>query len=148
MLQAQLARTATPDLAMAIAELSLAMNDPARAEQYYQMAEQIERGGWGNGLRQPQAMARLLAERDGRAAEAVALAEEAAQSRADIFTMDTLAWSHYRNGQLSEAQAASARATRTGSRDPRIRCHAAVIAAAVTSARAPGATRRCSEWHP
>ena len=78
-LQSQLARTATPDLAMAVAELSLAMKDHAQADQYYQMAEQIERGAWGNGLRQPQVMARLLAEREGRAAEAVMLAEEAAR---------------------------------------------------------------------
>jgi hypothetical protein len=133
---------------MAVAELSLAMNEAAQAEQYYQMAEQIERGAWGNGLRQPQVMARLLAERDGRTAEAVMLAEEAAQSRADIFTMDTLAWSYFKNGQVSEAQAASARATRTGSRDPRILCHASVIGASSTSTREPGATRRCLEWHP
>jgi tetratricopeptide (TPR) repeat protein len=147
-LQSQLARTATPDLAMAVAELSLAMNDQAQADQYYQMAEQIERGAWGNGLRQPQVMARLLAERQGRAAEAVMLAEEAAHGRDDIFTLDTLAWSYFKNGQLSEAQAASARATRTGTRDPRIQCHAAVIGAAATSRREPGATHRCLEWHP
>jgi hypothetical protein len=102
-------------------------------------------------------MARLLAERDGRAAEAVTLAEEAARGRADIFTMDTLAWSYFKNGRLREAQAASARATRTGSRDPRIQCHAAVIGAAareqvpgelIISPRESGATRRCLEWHP
>ncbi|HEX8027808.1 MAG TPA: tetratricopeptide repeat protein [Vicinamibacterales bacterium] len=144
-LQSQLARTATPDLAMAIAELSVALNEQSQADQYYQMAEQIERGAWGNGLRQPQVMARLLAERPGRAAEAVALAEEAARGRADIFTMDTLAWAYLQNGQVGEAQAASARATRTGTRDPRIVCHAAVI---TTSRREPGATRRCLEWHP
>jgi hypothetical protein len=147
-LQSQLARTATPDLAMAVAELSLAMKEQAQADQYYQMAEQIERGAWGNGLRQPQVMARLLAERDGRAAEAVTLAEEAARGRDDIFTLDTLAWSYFKNAQLSEAQAASARATRTGTRDARIQCHAAVINAAPTSSRERGATRRCLEWHP
>jgi hypothetical protein len=93
-------------------------------------------------------MARLLAERDGRTAEAVTLAEEAARNRADIFTMDTLAWSYFKNGQVSEAQAASARATRTGSRDPRIACHASVITSSTISTREPGAIRRCLEWHP
>jgi len=147
MLQSQLARTATPDLAMAVGELSLALGEQAAADQYFQMAEQIERGAWGNGLRQPQVMARLLAERPGRAAEAVELAQEAARGRADIFTMDTLAWAYFKNGQISDAAAASAQALRTGTRDARIRCHADVIAAA-TSSRAPGATRHCLEWRP
>ncbi len=110
MLQTQLAKTATPDLAMAVGELSDALGETARAAQYYQMAEQIERGAWGNGSRQPQVLARLLAERPGRAAEAVGLAEEAARGRADILTMDTLAWAYFKNGQLPEAQRASTQA--------------------------------------
>jgi tetratricopeptide (TPR) repeat protein len=158
MLQSQLARTATPDLAMAVGELSLSLGEATVADQYFQMAEQIERGAWGNGLRQPQLMARLLSERPGREREAVALAEEAARSRTDIFTMDVLAWAYFKNGQVTEAAAASASALRTGTRDARIRCHADVIAAArasqgegghpATSPRAPGATRHCLEWRP
>lgn len=143
LLQSQLAKTATPDLASAIGELSMALGDATAAEQYFQMAEQIERGAWGNGSRQPQVMARLLTERPGRGEDAVTLAEEAARSRADIFTMDTLAWAYYKSGRVAEAQAASARAMRTGTRDPRITCHADVI-----SGRAPVSTRRCLEWHP
>lgn len=154
MLQTQLAKTATPDLASAVAELSHALGEPSRAEQYYQMAEQIERGAWGSGSRQPQVLAKLLAERPGRTAEAVSLAEEAARGRADIMTMDTLAWAYFRNGQLADAQRASIQALRTGTRNARIVCHAEVIASAAqgaggpTSPRAPGATRRCLEWHP
>lgn len=144
MLQTQLAKTATPDLAIAIAELSEALGEPDRAAQYYQMAEQIERGAWGSGSRQPQVLAKLLAERPGRTAEAVSLAEEAARSRADIMTMDTLAWAYFKNGQHDAAQRASAQALRTGTRHARIRCHAE----AITSPRGPGATRRCLEWHP
>jgi len=118
------------------------------------MAEQIERGAWGSGSRQPQVLAKLLAERPGRAAEAVGFAEEAARGRADILTMDTLAWAYFKNGQLPEAQRAATQAMRTGTRNARIRCHADVIAAAAQppgapiSSRGPGATRRCLEWHP
>jgi tetratricopeptide (TPR) repeat protein len=147
LLQAQLAKTATPDLANAVGELSEAIGETAVAAQYYQMAEQIERGAWGNGLRQPQVMARLLAERPGREHEAVELAEEAARGRADIFTMDTLAWAYFRNGRQAEAQRASEQALRTGTRNARILCHAAVIAD-VTSPREPASTRRCLEWRP
>ena len=133
-----------PDLASAVGDLSSAIGDATAAGQYYQMAEQIERAAWGNGLKQPQVLARILSERPGRAAEAVALAEEAARTRADITTMDTLAWAYYKNGQIAEARKASGQALRTGSRNARIRCHAETI----FSARAPGAIRHCLEWRP
>jgi hypothetical protein len=128
---------------MAVAELSQALSDETMANQYFQMAEQIERGAWGNGLRQPQVMARVLIERPGRAAEALQLAEEAARGRADIFTMDTLAWAYFKNGRDADAKRAMEQALRTGTRDARIRCHADVI-----SGRAPASTRHCLEWRP
>jgi tetratricopeptide (TPR) repeat protein len=143
MLQSQLAKTAIPDLAAAIGDLSSAIGDSSAADQYYQMAEQIERAAWSNGVKQPQVLARILSERPGRAAEAVQLAEQAARSRADIHTMDTLAWAYYQNGQHAKAAEASARAMRTGTRAARIRCHADVI-----SGRAPASTRHCLEWRP
>ena len=168
MLQSQLAKTATPDLAIAIAELSSALGDATAAAQYFQMAEQIERAAWGNGSRQPQVLAKILSEQPGRAAEAVALAEEAARTRADIRR-----WIRWR-GPISRTDSsprrrqASAQALRTGTRNARIRCHAEEIDAAylrhlstvasakvegsggqaISSARAPGATRRCLEWRP
>jgi hypothetical protein len=154
LLQGELARNATPDLASAIAELSIAMGDTTASEQYYKMAEQIERAAWGSGAKQPQVLARILSERPGRSAEAVALAEEAARSRADIYTMDALAWAYFKNGQADAAAKAMQQALRTGTRDRRIRCHAEEIASAplrlggVISGRAPASTRRCLEWHP
>jgi tetratricopeptide (TPR) repeat protein len=149
MLQTELARTANPDLAIAVGDLSSALGEAATADQYYQIAEQIERAAWGNGLRQPQVLARILSERPGRTAEAVTLSEEAARTRADIVTMDTLAWAYFKNGQLADAVKASEQALRTGTRSARIRCHAQAIAEAVTSsAHAPGAIRHCLEWRP
>jgi tetratricopeptide (TPR) repeat protein len=149
MLQAELAGAATTDLAIAIGDLSAGLGDASTADRYYQMAEQIERAAWSNGIRQPQVLARILSERPGRAAEAVSLAEEAARTRADIATLDTLAWAYYRNGQLAEAWQASRRALGTGTRDARIRCHARTIADALTSApRESAATRHCLEWRP
>jgi tetratricopeptide (TPR) repeat protein len=130
MLQGELARVPTPDLAATIGDLSLAMGDEADAERYFAMSEQIERAAWGNGVRQPQVLARFLAEHDRNLPEAVALAEEAARSRTDIFTMDTLSWAYFRSGRLEEAKKASASALRTGSRDARLLYHAAEIQAA------------------
>jgi hypothetical protein len=62
-----------------------------------------------------------------RTSEAVQLAEEAARSRKDIFTMDALAWSYFRAGRLSDAEEASRQARRTGTADRRILAHAAAI---------------------
>jgi tetratricopeptide (TPR) repeat protein len=151
MLQAQLAKTATPDLANAIGELSWAIGDADAADQYFRMAEQIERAAWGNGAQQPQVLARILSERPGRAAEAVALAEQAARRRADITTLDTLAWAYYQDGRVADARKVSLQALRTGTRDVRIRCHAEQIElrlTATTTSNGPGAIRHCLEWRP
>ncbi|MGH9200413.1 MAG: tetratricopeptide repeat protein [Vicinamibacterales bacterium] len=130
MLQGQLARVPTPDLAATIGDLSLDLGDASQAERYFSMAEQIERAAWGNGVRQPQVLARFLAEHERNLPEAVTLAEEAARTRKDIFTMDTLAWAYFKSGRLEDAKKASASAQRTGSRDARILYHAAEIQAA------------------
>ncbi|HEY3219767.1 MAG TPA: hypothetical protein VGJ80_03470 [Gemmatimonadales bacterium] len=45
---------------------------------------------------------------------------QAASSRADIATMDALAWACFQAGRLQEAKAASERARRTGTVDRRI----------------------------
>jgi tetratricopeptide (TPR) repeat protein len=127
MLQSELAKTPTPDLAIAVGDLSIELGDHAGAEPYFRMAEQIERAAWSNGPAQPQVLARFLADHDRHIAEAVALAEQAAAARRDIFTMDTLAWAHFKAGHLDQARRASAEALRTGTRDARILWHAAEI---------------------
>lgn len=141
-LQEQLARVPTPDLAVAVGDLRKATGDAAGAEQYFRMAEQIERAAWGNGPAQPQALARFLADHDRNLAEAVTLAEAGAAIRRDIFTLDTLAWSYFKAGRLSEARAAIAQATRTGSVEARILYHAAEIQAAAGDADQARATLR------
>jgi hypothetical protein len=42
--------------------------------------------------------------------------------------MDALAWSYFRGGRVADAATAIQRATRLGTVDPRIRCHASAIA--------------------
>ena len=100
------------------------------------MAEQIERARVGERLRGSRRSSRSYWPSGPDApAEAVGLAEEAARGRADILTMDTLAWAYFKNGQLPEAQRAAAQAMRTGTRNARILCHADVIAAARSAPR-------------
>jgi tetratricopeptide (TPR) repeat protein len=119
---------ATPELAAAIGDLLAVTGDPAAAQAMYARAEELERDGWQQEEAQPAALARMLAERNLKPAEAVALAERAAAQRSDIFTMDALAIAYFRAGRLDQAAAAAARALRTGTRNRQILLHAADIA--------------------
>jgi tetratricopeptide (TPR) repeat protein len=109
------------------------------AEKLYREAEQVEREGWKQEQPQPGALARFLAERGRNIPEAIALAERAASERQDVVTMDALAWSYFRGGRVADAATAIQRATRLGTVDPRIRCHASAIALSQREAVAPEA---------
>ena len=62
---------------------------------------------------------------------ALQLAEEELSVRADVFTLDTLAWALYAVGRYQEARAYSGRALAEGTQEARLFYHAGVIAAAV-----------------
>jgi len=109
------------------------------AEKLYREAEQIEREGWKQEQPQPGALARFLAERGRNIPEAIALAERAASERQDVVTMDALAWSYFKGGRVADAADAIQRATRLGTVDPRIRCHASAIAVSQRERVAPSA---------
>ena len=109
------------------------------AEKLYREAEQVEREGWKQEEPQPGALARFLAERGRNIPEAIALAERAASERQDVVTMDALAWSYFRGGRVADAASAIQRATRLGTVDPRIRCHASAIAVSMREVVAPDA---------
>jgi tetratricopeptide (TPR) repeat protein len=117
------------------------------AEELYREAEQVEREGWKQEQPQPGALARFLAERGRNIPEAIALAERAASERQDVVTMDALAWSYFRGGRVADAATAIQRATRLGTVDPRIRCHASAIATSQREAVAPHAMS-CDLLHP
>ena len=130
--RALLREAPTPELAASVGDLLARTGDAAGAEAMYAQAETLEREGWKSEEPQPAALARMLAERGRDVDESVTLAEEAARSRSDIFTMDALGWAYYQAGRFSEAHAASVQARRTGTADRRIRCHGAAIDEAVS----------------
>lgn len=125
-----LATVPTPELAAQAGDLQRLLGNEEKAEQDFVLAERLERDGWKNEEPQPAALARFLAERDRKIGEAVTLAEEAASQRGDISTEDALAWAYFKAGRISEALAASKRARRTGTLDPRVLYHAAAISQA------------------
>jgi tetratricopeptide (TPR) repeat protein len=112
-------------------DIARRVGDTGTATRAYADAERAEREGWKQEEPQPAALARFLAERRLNVNEAVTLAERAASVRRDIHTMDALAWAYFQAGHLDRAAEAIGAATRTGTRDPRIRCHERAIAAAV-----------------
>ncbi len=127
----------TPESLATQGDLLAEMGHAADAETLYREAEQMERAGWEEQHPRPGALARFLAERGRNIPEAVALAERAANERQDVITMDTLAWSYFRAGRVADAASAIQRATRLGTVDPRIRCHASAIALSQREALAP-----------
>jgi tetratricopeptide (TPR) repeat protein len=122
---------ATPESLAMRGDLLAALGNPRRAEAMYGESERLERAGWEREQPQPGALARFLAARDRHVHEAVRLAERAASEREDVHTMDALAWAYFKGGRTADASTAIRRALRTGTVDPHIRCHAAVIAEAV-----------------
>ena len=124
----QLKRTPTLDLASRIGDLYAQQGNATESERYYQLAEELA----GPDMTQTETnLASFLADHDRRLPDAVKIAEHVAAGRRDIFTADALAWAYYKVGRLRDAVDASERACRTGTRDERIRSHAAVIRAAI-----------------
>jgi len=120
------AAAATPEYLARMAEIEQALGRTADAARHFALAEQ----GWRTDMPEPAHLARLLAGDAVRAGEALAIAEQAASMRQDIFTMDAVAWAALRAGKLARAVEASRLALRTGTRDRALLYHAAAIAAA------------------
>jgi tetratricopeptide (TPR) repeat protein len=81
-------------------------------------------------LADPRTLALYLSTRRQDGGRAVDLARRELEKRADVFTLDALAWALASNGQLQEASTLMARALAEGTEDGRLFVHAAVIAAA------------------
>jgi tetratricopeptide (TPR) repeat protein len=140
-----MASAATPEYAARMGEIEQALGRPVEAARHFALAEQ----GWRTDMPEPAQLARLMARDPRRAGEALAIAEQAAASRQDVFTMDAVAWAALRAGRLGRAVEASRLALRTGTRDRAILYHAAAIAAAAGDReRARSLATRALAGHP
>jgi hypothetical protein len=72
----------------------------------------------------------FLATRGRETGAALDLAQSELNSRADVFTLDALAWALHASGRSNEASAVMRRALAEGTADARLFFHAAVISAA------------------
>jgi tetratricopeptide (TPR) repeat protein len=105
-----------------------ALRAAGRADEAAAVATQLKQRGAANDRR---TFALYLATTGQDSATALRLAEEELTMRADVFTLDTLAWALSAVGRHQEARTFSARALAEGTQDARLFYHAGVIAAAV-----------------
>lgn len=120
------AKNLSADTAAALGDLytRLGKADLARVE--YERFEVLEREN-ATLERSWRHMINFWLDHDRNLAEALALATREYETRKDIFTCDTLAWALFKNGKTQEAKAMIAEALRTGTKDARIKSHAATI---------------------
>ncbi len=81
-------------------------------------------------MNDPRTLSLYLATRGQQVQKALKLAEDEMNTRADVFTMDTLAWALHANGRLAEAREYSKKALGEGTQDARLFYHAGCIALA------------------
>ena len=95
-------------------------------------AEQVESGLLTSGANNdPRTFAVYLATRGYRSEQALALAQAELNARADVFTLDAVAWALKANGRNAEAREYAQKSRREGTRDSRLFYHVGSIAMAI-----------------
>lgn len=96
-----------------------------KAKEQYDLVEIIEKKiGVNNDQKR---LALLWADHDWKLDEALAITKRESNERKDIFTMDALAWTLYKKGQLTDAKTAITTAMNLKSNDARTLFHAGMI---------------------
>jgi tetratricopeptide (TPR) repeat protein len=83
----------------------------------------------GSALDDPRTVSVWLSTRDKEPARALALAQEDAKQRGDLYTQDALALALWRNGKLPEAEALVGKMLALGTPDPKLLAHGGLILA-------------------
>ena len=117
-------RNPLPEYQWALADALRLVN---RTDDAAALEAQLVREG---SIADPRTLALYLSTRRQDGGRAVDLARRELEKRADVFTLDALAWALASNGQLQEASTLMVRALAEGTEDGRLFVHAAVIAAA------------------
>jgi tetratricopeptide (TPR) repeat protein len=124
LLQAAARRTMLPEYQWVLADT---LREAGRTSE----AEAVEHDLLNSGaISDPRTFAVYLATRGQHLQEALALAEAELNTRADIFTLDAMAWALKANGRLVESGEFSQRSLREGTCDARLFYHAGSIALA------------------
>ena len=107
--------------------LSEALRAGDRMEEAQAVEAQLKRRG---AIEDPRTFSLYLATQGEDVVAALRLAQTDLETRADVFTLDALAWAWMANGNAEQAWAFAQRAVAVGTQDGRLFLHAGVIAAA------------------
>jgi tetratricopeptide (TPR) repeat protein len=116
-----------PLYASALGDIYRRLKKNAEAEKQYALVEYIGQLGALNKQVYNRELALFYADHDRRLLEALALAQKELEIRHDVYTWDTVAWALLKNNRAHEAQEAMLKALATGTRDPLLFFHAAMI---------------------
>jgi tetratricopeptide (TPR) repeat protein len=123
-------RLPVPDFVIALADLHERLGDTTRARQDSELVAAMEQLLKANGVRTDVDLALFDADHDLRLPDALAAARAEYAIRPSVTVAMTLAWTEYKNGELTTASRHAAEALRLGWRDPVAVRRAATIAAA------------------
>jgi tetratricopeptide (TPR) repeat protein len=115
------------EVAVALGQLYTVTDDRKNAEQQWALVETIDRLNKANGVTGDVQIARFLADRDRRLAEALAIAEREFKRRPNVFAADALAWAYYKNGRYADARRLVAKALAHRTPDASFLFHAGMI---------------------
>lgn len=118
-------RVPNPETIILLGDIYTKQGNPEKAKQQYDLLEVIEQklGVAGDQKR----LALFWADHNTKFDEALEIARREFNSRKDIYTADTFAWTLYKKGQFGEAKTAIAAAMRLKTEDARIFYHAGMI---------------------
>ena len=112
-------------------EYEWTLADALREAGHPQTAEEVERSLIRDGaMNDPRTFSLYLATRGQQVQKALHLAQDELNTRADVFTIDALAWALNANGRVPEALEYSKKALTEGTQDARLFYHAGRIALA------------------
>ena len=123
-LQEAAAGVSLPEYQWALAD---ALREAGRTSEAESVESRLVSSGATN---DPRTFALYLSTRGQRLQQALALAEGELNTRADVFTMDAIAWALKAGGRFAEAREYSQKALREGTHDGRLFYHAGSIALA------------------
>ncbi|AXC11699.1 hypothetical protein ACPOL_2377 [Acidisarcina polymorpha] len=112
-----------------LGDLYAQTGNESEARKQYALVEYIGLLGHINQVLHNRDLALFYADHDVKLSEALELAQKELEVRHDIYTYDALAWALCKNGRLTEAADASAKALRLGTQDPLLLFHSGMIAA-------------------
>lgn len=126
------------DYAGALEDLYTSAGMTAQARQQRDTIDVIDRLGAARGESTNRNLALILADHHRNMAHALELVQAEIISRPDVYTWDALSWVLFQSGRIAEAKAASVKAMRFNTPEPKFREHAAMIAAAATGKQSRG----------